>query len=180
MWSGPERIDWITDVDSSNFASQYPFSYHYTEHNELVLGGAWWVTPQKTNLSRTLMEYSKYQSDSSLALQSWINMQDLGNYLKIHGYHYYCTSWFGYASSVPPNQSNRWIDFDAELKKLGLKRNTEHWIIDQDDQCLGNWIHARPEYLMDDKLHPTWQGHEAWLSEILIPKLVQQNCIHIV
>ena len=176
MWSGPERIDWITDIDNSNFAKQYPFSYQYTDHNELVVGGSYWGTTQTTNISRAIIEYSKYQSDSSLALQSWINMQDLNNYLKIHGYHYYFTSWFGYSS--PVDYSNRWIEFDTELKKLGLKRNPARWIVDH-DQCLGNWTSTRPEYLLDDNLHPTWQGHEAWLSEILIPKLVQQNCIHI-
>jgi hypothetical protein len=175
MWSGPERIDWITDANNSNFADQYPFSYHYTDCNELVLGGSWWSNRPTTSLTRTLVDYSKYQSNSSLALQSWINIQDLDNYLKIHGYHYYFTSWFGYDSAV--DQSNRWIEFDTELKKLGLKRNLEQWIVDHSDRCLGNWIHARPEYLMDDKLHPTWQGHEAWLKEILIPELIQRGCV---
>lgn len=178
MWTGPERIDWITDQSSSNFSANYPFNYNYTNSNELVLGGNWWSNKANTHLTRTLVEYSKYQSNSSLALQSWIHMQDLENYLVVHGYNYYFTSWFDYSSTV--DQSNRWIDFDKELNQLGLKRNLNKWITNQPEQHLGNWAVAHPEYLLEDRLHVSWQGHEAWLREILLPNLVQQKCIELI
>lgn len=178
IWSGPERIDWITDKHSSNFSNQHPFSYQYTDTNELVLSGSWWAKKIKTHLNKTLVDYSKYQSNSSLALQSWIYMQDLENYLKAHNYQYYFTSWFGY--NGPVDQTNRWIDYDYELQKLGLERNQTHWLINQPENCLGNWSLVHPEFLWDDNFHVTWQGHEAWLTEILIPELIKKNVLDVI
>lgn len=176
MWSGPERIDWITDQSLSNFKEKYPFEYQYTDKNELVLGGAWWATDKKDHVNRTIREYSKYQSNSSLALNSWLQIQDLENYLKCNNYEYYFMSWFNYKD--PVDNKNRWIDFDKELEKMSLFRSTDRWLVDNIDSSLGRWTQNRPEYLVEDKIHAGWRGHEAWLNEVLIPELLQKNILY--
>jgi len=176
MWSGPERIDWITDQTSSQFARLYPFSYNYSKHNELTLGGNWWSSDPKDHLRRTLIEYSKYQSNSSLALNSWIQIQDLENYLIVNGYDYYFMSWFNYGD--PVCNQNRWIEFNSELDSMGLKLNTARWLVRDIESSLGHWTKDRPEYLLEDGLHAGWSGHEAWLQEVLIPELIEKNILN--
>jgi len=176
MWSGPERIDWITDRNSSKFYTQYPFSYNYTSQNELTLGGSWWVNKIKTHLDDVIVNYSKYQSNSSLALTSWLLIQDLENYLKVNGYTYYFMSWFDY--NDPVDNKNRWIEFDNELIKLGLKRDLHHWLLTETELSLGRWTATRPEYLMEDGIHAVFQGHEAWLQAVIVPKLIEKNVLN--
>lgn len=176
MWSGPERIDWITDKNSSKFREKYPFSYDYTQNNELTLGGNWWANKAESHLLQTLIEYSKYQSGSSLALNSWIQIQDLENYLKCNNYEYYFLSWFNY--NDPIHSGNCWINFDQECNQMGLSRPTWQWLATDVDKSLGRWTQNRPEYLWTDKLHPTWQGHEAWLRAVLVPELIEKKVLY--
>lgn len=176
MWSAPERIDWITDKNSSKFREKYPYSYDYTQNNELTLGGNWWANKAESHLIQTLIEYSKYQSASSLALNSWIQIQDLENYLKVNNYEYYFLSWFNFDD--PIYDGNRWINFDQELTQLGLSLSKQQWLATGIDKSLGQWAANRPEYLWDDKLHVLWQGHEAWLAEVLIPELITKNVLY--
>lgn len=175
MWSGPERIDWITDRQQSNFKSMYPFEYFYTPENELTLGGSWWSNDAKTHLTQTIVEYSKYQSNSSLALNSWLQIQDLENYLKLHNYNYYFMSWFNY--SDPVDFKNRWIEFAAELTNLGLTLDKTRWINSDVENSLGRWAQNHPEFLIADKFHMGWQGHEQWLRKILVPELINKNIL---
>lgn len=176
MWTGPERIDWITDRNRSNFKSQYPQEYRYTEQNESTVGGSWWATAPRTQLSKTLVEYSKFQSNSSLALNSWLQIQDLENYLKINGYNYYFTSWFDYRDTV--DGANRWIDFGQELDNLSLSLDQTQWIPEDPASTLGQWIHNHPEFQLEDKFHPDRAGHEAWTKEILVPELIKKNVLN--
>lgn len=176
MWSGPERIDWITDEQLSRFKDQYPFTHNYAAGNELVVGGGWWANKPKTNLDQVLINYSKYQSDSSLALQSWLYIQDLENYLKIKGYNYYFLSWFDYSESV--DMRNRWIKFDYELNQMNLTLDKTNWIASTADRSLGEWAVNHPEYLAEDQFHMRWQGHEVWLKEVLIPELIKKNVLN--
>lgn len=178
MWSGPERIDWITDKNYSKFKDQYSFEYTYCNNNELVVGGNWWSnldkeTSTQTHLTKTLINYSKYQSASSLALNSWLQIQDLENYLKIHGYRYYFMSWFDYDD--PIDNQNRWIALHQELKKLNLKIDQSQWL--PLNQSLGSWAQVHPD-LLCDSIHVGWQGHELWLKEVLIPVLLEKKVLY--
>jgi hypothetical protein len=176
MWTGPERVDWITDQRASNFKNIYPFEYSYTEHNELTLGGSWWANTKTDHLNEIIRNYSKYQSNSSLSLSNWLQIQDLKNYLKLHNYNYCFTSWFNY--SDPVDNKNRWIEFDAELDKLGLSIDKTQWLANHITDSLGRWTANRPEYLLEDKLHAGWQGHEAWLRSVLVPELIEKNILN--
>jgi hypothetical protein len=175
MWSGPEKIDWITDKNLSNFKNSYPFNYTYIQNNESVLGRNWWLNKKNCHVDDTINEYSKYQSNSSLSLNSWIQIQDLENYLKIKGYQYYFMSWFNY--NDPVDNVNRWIDFDLELQKMNLLLDKNNWLANNNIQdSLGRWAQNHPEFLID-KIHMDWPGHESWLKEVLIPELIDKNIL---
>jgi hypothetical protein len=174
MWSGVERIDWITGKDQSKFSDQYPFSYDYTNECELTLGGSWWANTPKTHLTKILKEYSKYQCNQSLSLSSWLAMTDLTNYLNQHGYTYYYTAyqnlWHdGY-------KSNQWINYGNELEKMNLILPMTKWLFTEPDKFLGNFTKTHGK-LWDDGFHPSREGHEHWATEILVPALIEKNVI---
>lgn len=176
MWSGVGRIDWITDKNLSNFKDLYPFAYYYDTCNELVLGGNWWNNRNADHLTKTLKEYSKYQSESTFALHSWLAMTSLTNYLITRGYQFYYTSFIDYATEVKGDAVS--VDFLTELKKLNLTLNKTHWLhIDSSDHY-GNW--ARKNKLLDviDDFHPSGDAPERWPREVLIPYLVEQGILY--
>jgi hypothetical protein len=176
MWSGINRIDWITDSKNSNFANEYSFKYQYDDYNELVVGGAWWNAKNPTPLIKTLIEYSKYQSTYSLTLHSWLSMQNLSNYLKVNKYIYCYTSFLKYKKHSFP--SPHFADFDAELAKLNLSLDKEQWLPLSDDDHYGDWA-RKHKYLEDDYFHPKFpEATEGWLKEILIPELIKKNILY--
>jgi len=169
MWTGPERIDWITDKESSKFKDAYPFTYDYDDNNELVLGGAWWGNKPRSDVENLIIQYSKYQSDSSLALTSWLAMQSLTNYLEQNGYDYIYTS---IADLDGAEDANRWIQYTNELSEIGLSVDNPHWI----QPFL--YEHGKTNnVLMDDNFHVHWQGHESWVTDVLVPRLQQAGVI---
>jgi hypothetical protein len=177
MWTGPIRFDWITSSALSNFKDVYPFSYNYDEQNELVLAGNWLGSNNKTHLHKTITEYSKYQSESSLALQSWLAMSSLTNYLKQNNYKFYFTSYLNYKTNKL-EQDALPIDFFAELRNIGLDLDYTNWIPLQDDEYYGDW--ARINNVLDtyDNFHPKYpQATEGWTKQILIPYMEQANVI---
>jgi hypothetical protein len=175
MWSGINRIDWVTDAENSNFSNEYGFNYQYDNHNELTLGGAWWNKKNPTPLMKALIEYSKYQSIHSLSLNSWLAMQNLSNYLKVNKYTYCYTSFLNYRCI---GQAADYVDFNTELKKLNLSLDKEPWLPLDDDDYYGDWARKR-NYLQPDNFHPKFpEANEGWTQEILIPELIKKNILY--
>ena len=168
MWTGTARIDWITDRSLSEFKNSYPFTYNYDQHNELVLGGSWWQPKRRSHVEQTLVEYSKYQSTHSFALHSWLAMNNLSNYLKLHGFEYYYTS-----IADTANAEEFWIDYEQELTELNLKLDKSNWVT----PCIGNYCQEH-NLLQDDNFHPSMQGHEDWARTVLMPFLAERAILH--
>jgi hypothetical protein len=168
MWTGIERIDWITDRTKSQ-GNEYPFPYYYDEYNELTVGGAWWGAGNKSHLDKTLRTYSKYQSNESLALNSWLAMNSLSSYLKLNKYSYVYTSFFNYFrdSEIPEHW---WINYRTELNKLNLTLDQQEWLPLADEEYLGDYV-TQHNLLDNDGFHPSVSGHELWLENILIPNI---------
>ena len=170
MWSGIGRIDWIADKSLSNFKNEYPFAYYYDQHNELVLGGNWWNDHDPTHLKRTLIEYSKYQSDHSMTLHSWLAMENLSNYLENNKFNYYYTSFLNYKGKNIKGDAMILPFFD-ELKKLNLTLNLDKWLPLADDDYYGDWA-RKNNFLAEDDFHPKYpEANEGWVKEILMPTL---------
>jgi hypothetical protein len=175
MWSGINRIDWITDAKDSKFSKEYSFNYQYDDYNELVTGGAWWNTTMPTPLMKAIIDYSKYQSIHSLTLHSWLAMQNLSNYLKVNQYTHCYTSYLNYKSI---GRAADYVDFDTELKKLNLYLDKESWLPLDDNEYYGDWARKR-KYLEGDSFHPKFpEATEGWLQEILIPELIKKNILY--
>ena len=175
MWSGINRIDWITDPKNSNFSTEYSFNYQYDDYNELVVGGAWWNAKNPTPLMKALIEYSKYQSIHTLTLHSWLAMQNLSNYLKVNKFTHFYTSFLNYRCI---GQAADYVDFDTELKKLNLSLDKEPWLPLNNDDYYGDWARKR-KYLEDDHFHPRFpEATEGWLQEILIPQLINKDILY--
>lgn len=170
MWSGVGRIDWIVDKSLSNFANEYPFTYSYDQYNELMLGGNWWNSKNPTHLKNTLIEYSKYQSGHSMALHSWLAMENLSNYLKVNKFNYYYTSFLNYNTESIPGDAIIFSFFD-KLKDLNLSLDLTNWLKIVGDDCFGDWA-RKNNFLAEDNFHPKYpQANEGWVKKILIPTL---------
>ena len=167
MWSGVARIDWMTDQSLSKFKDSYPFTYNYDAHNELVLGGSWWQPKRRSHVEQTLVEYSKYQSNHSFALHSWLAMSNLSNYLTVKGFEFYYSS-----ITDTENPEELWIDYNKELTELNLSIDKTKWIV----PCIGNYCKDL-NLLQDDGFHPSMQGHETWTKQILMPFLAERNIL---
>lgn len=177
MWSGAGRIDWITDASLSNFKTQYPFSYAYDEYNELALGGHWWNTVNPTHLMKTMQEYSKYQSDHSFALRTWLAMENLSNYLTVNNFAYYYTSFVNYKTNHIKGDALLVTFFD-ELKKLNLTLDTEHWLDLADDDYYGDWARKNKMLNPVDDFHPSGDSVEIWPREVLMPLLKNMGILY--
>jgi hypothetical protein len=170
MWSGVARIDWIADKSLSKFRQDYPFGYDYDQHSELVLGGTWWNRLNgKTHIKRTLIEYSKYQTEHTLSLSSWLAMNNLSNYLKLRGFEHYYTSILDHGF----NEEELWVDYEQELKELNLSLDKSNWVY----PCIGNYCQDL-NMIQDDKFHPTMQGQESWTRTVLMPFLAERAILH--
>jgi hypothetical protein len=176
MWSGVERVDWITDPDVSKFKTYYPFTYNYSDSTELVLGGSWWAKKSiRSQVEKLLVNYTKYQNNQSLALTSWLEMTQLTDYLKQRGYTFYYTAWQDLW--LPGDGTNQWINYGVELERLNLSLDPAPWLFSDTNKYLGNWAKEH-NYLSDDNLHPSHIGHEIWCRSILIPELIKQGALN--
>lgn len=176
MWSGINRIDWLTDSSASQFAKEYPFNYQYDDYNELVLGGAWWNAKRPTVLMKSLLEYSKYQSEHSLALHSWLAMESLSNYLKVNKYTYCYTSFINYSRTG--TGAELLVNFDEELAKLNISLDKESWLPLANNEYYGDW--SRHHNFLDfDNFHPKFpEANEGWTQTILMPHLLRKELLH--
>lgn len=177
MWSGIGRFDWITDASLSEFKNHYPFSYQYDKHNELVLAGNWWNLPKNTELHQALIAYSKYQSDFSFTLASWLAMKNLSNYLEMHGYRYYYTSFVDYERNNVKGDGLMVSYYDT-LDKLGLELDKSKWIDIPGEDCYGEWALRHQAVDPSDGFHPKYpEANEGWTREILIPYFINQGIV---
>lgn len=176
MWSGINRIDWLTDSASSRFSNEYPFNYQYDDYNELVLGGAWWNRVKPTPVIKALLDYSKYQSTQSLALHSWLAMKNLSNYLIVNKYSYCYTSFINYKRSG--TGAELLVDFEEELAKLNISIDKDLWLPLGDDEYYGDWSRQH-NFLESDNFHPKFpEANEGWVQTILIPHLLKRELLH--
>lgn len=179
MWSGIGRIDFITDPSLSNFKSSYPFIYDYFANKaELSLGGNWWNIRNPSNIQKLIIEYSKYQSDYTLAVESFLEMSSLNNFLQTANYKNYQTSFCNYNRLSELKGDACVVDYWTVLKELNLSLDTSNWIPFDETDYYGNW--ARKNNLIDpyDDCHPYKDAPERWPKEILIPYLIKENILY--
>ena len=177
MWSGVGRIDWITDKSLSHFGNEYPFTYNYDDNNEIALGGNWWNQRKPSQLIQTFIDYSKYQSDSTFALHSWLAMKNLSNYLTVNTFEYYFTSFVNYNNNNIKGDALV-VNFFKELEKINLSIDQSHWLKLADKDYYGDWAKEH-DFLDNDDFHPKYpQATEGWVNEILIPLMKNEGILY--
>lgn len=175
MWSGIGRIDWIADNELSRFSDSYPFTYNYDEFSELVAGGHWWNIKNPSRVQTALIEYSKFQSEKSLTLQSWLAMKNLYNYLKVNGFEYHCTSFMNIFVDGAGSDAVT-VNYLKEIDSLKLELDGEVWLPLAADNYLGDYC-KKKNLLWEDNYHPNWLGQIEWTKQILIPCLTDEGVI---
>lgn len=179
MWSGIGRIDFITDPTTSNFKSLYPFTYNYfTDKAELSLGGNWWNTTSPRGIQQLIIDYSKYQSEDTFALDSYLEMSALTEFLNKNNYKNYQTSFVNYSILNELKGDACVVDYWKKLKDFNLVLDKTNWIDLAYTDYYGNW--ARKNNLLDpaDDFHPAADAPERWPKEILIPYLLRENVLY--
>jgi hypothetical protein len=178
MWTGIGKIDWITNKSSSKFSDHYSVTYDYDNNNELVLGGNWWNIDKSQPILNTLVNYSKYQSDSTFALHSWLAMKNLSNYLRVNNFEYYFTSYVSYNSYDTNNIKGDAVNvsFYKELEKINLSIDQSDWLSLNDNDHYGDWARER-KLLAGDNLHPKYPANQGWVKEILMPVMASMGSL---
>jgi len=178
MWTSPSRIDWITGKELSNFDKCYPFIYDYDEFNELVLGGNWWNMQSPKPVQKALIEYSKFQTEQSLTLNSWLAMNQLSSYLEVKNYTYFYTSYISYEYKFSTNEPVL-FDYISELKKIDLNLDTAKWLKLSSENYYGDWAKSRDFCDASDQFHPKYpEANEGWTRQIVIPYLKDIGIIY--
>lgn len=166
MWSGPDRADFI--VDSTRHIEKYNVPFSYDNHSEFyMVGSLHWDAPVTQNNEFNL-HYLNLQSKKSLALQSWLNFNNLTNYLKVNGYEYRYTTF----RDILYNQGRGAFSL---IDELDLKLDLTNWILCDERTSLDGYAIYNNQLLADS--HPAREAQEGWTKELLIPKLLAQGLV---
>jgi len=166
MWSGVARVDWITDRSMLKDNRDWRYQYRYDQYNDLTTN----MQTADSRLKSAFEQQGVYQGQESQALNTWLAITALTNYLEQHGYTYYYTAYQDIFSSKRDNLS-------AMLFKIDLKLDSDKWITTQHEEFFGEFAEAR-KLVNSDGWHPSTEGHELWVNEILEPKLINKGIIH--
>jgi hypothetical protein len=164
MWSGLERVDWITDRSVTKDSDFTNHTYHYDEFNELTIKRI-----KHSHIASTFSNFLKYQSQQSLTLASWLAMMSLTTYLKNNNYKFYYTSYYDIFDTARG-------DYENILATLDLTLDKTDWINLISNEYLGNFV-IEKNLTAHDGWHPTIIGQEVWTEEILVPKLINIGLI---
>jgi len=175
MWSGVGRIDFTVSADLTP-RKNYPWNYFYTPQCRLHQGGHWWNNRKPTIEDKVLIDYSKFQDDYSMALDTWMAMTSLDNYLTAQNIRYYFTSFLHYNTNRIYFDAVH-VDLDQTLDKMGLKINYSNWLNIEPMDYYGDWCRERG-LLVSDGFHPGHDGPQRWPREVLIPILQQQGIVY--
>lgn len=169
MWSGIGRTDFITARSCHGIDPQPVVPFYYDANNQLYsicensetnYHGAW---------ART---YKSRQNDSSLSLQSWLEINKLTNYLccNHYDYRYLAFNDILYGNGISP------LNFIDELNRIDLELDLSNWLLTGAKESLGEFA-LYYNLLCKDGVHPSLQGHEQWLEQKLMPTLIEHNIL---
>lgn len=169
MWSSIARTDFITASACHSIEPQPVKPFYYDANNQLYsicensetnYHGAW---------ART---YKSRQNDSSLSLQSWLEINKLTNYLccNHYDYRYLAFNDILYGNGISP------LNFVNELKNIDLELDLSKWLLTGTKEPLGEFA-LYHNLLCSDGIHPSLQGHEQWLEQKLMPALIEHNIL---
>jgi len=157
MWSGNDRDDYICPIENDN--NNYPFTFNYS--NKVVSG----ITGGLLGCGNTLkglVDLGKTKSLESRAIENYLIISSLYNFLQNKGYKFIFLDYLD--RSLP----SRTKDFEIlPLLPSNLAKNLKNMLTPNTND-LYTWSLGR-NYLSDDLIHPTPDGHLNWAKKILLP-----------
>lgn len=160
MWSGNDRDDLI--IDPAQINPNYPFTYHYNENAAAAITGGS-HEGATSNAQESFRVVTKLKSPASRAVENYLYVNSLYNYLENHGYR------FVFLDFLDRSLPSRTLDITvtdylpADLAQRYASRfapvdNIYAWCLQRD-------------LLAADDFHPSPAGHLAWTDRVLIPYL---------
>ena len=162
MWSGLNRFDLI--VDNNKCGETWALDYYYDQFNRHTVAHHTQLNQQINNI----------KSNKTMTLEGWLNFNMLTNYLNLKNYNYRYTTFTDILNKG--NQSGN-VNFLKELATLKLTLDCKNWILINNLDPLGEFALYHNEEIPNDG-HPTLNGHERWVKEKLIPKLIDENILY--
>lgn len=155
MWSGYDRDDFI--VSSNSVDKTNNDRYHYADDAELVLTGG---LLGGSNCIFSVDVIKKIKSEKSRALENFIYIVGLYQYLKARGFSFVFTN------------------FSTTLRLCGLE--IEKYLTEAQNQTLHNAItitNTLGDYAQHtiDGTHPSSEWQHKWAENILLPELLKQQ-----
>ena len=171
MWSGVGRIDFtVSNLEKSNS------TWQYTPQCVLHQGGHWWNIRRPSMLDKVLIDFSKYQDDYTLALETWLAMTNLETYLKCKNFKYFLTSFVNYSARRITCDAMH-VDLDKTLASMELQIDYSNWLKLDPSDYYGDWCKQRGLILSDD-FHPGFDGPQRWPREVLMPILKDLDILY--
>lgn len=173
MWSQFHRTDWIVDpqIGGAIDTADEVFLYNYRDSLALASGAS-----SATFIRKYMNIYRSCQSSASTAVENWLTMKMLSQYLETKKYRYFYTSFFNFNLEKNISCIFNEINYTNELNKLGLSVDEFNWIKLSNTDYYGDWCEKMS--LLDDTTHPFSNAPERWPREVLIPYLKEQNILY--
>ena len=152
MWSGCDRDDYICPEEN---IKPYQFKFNYSKNIASSISG--------NNISDALLGLSQTKNLHSRAIENYLYINGLWNYLKNSGYQ------FIFLNFLDGNLPSRTGHFDITKHLPTVIKHQYNTmltkIIDPYTWALKNNL------LTDDDFHPSPDGHLDWTRKMLLPKL---------
>jgi len=160
MWSGHDRDDYICPISNIKQGS-YPFKFQYSDSVETgITGGSHPAAAGNTLLG--FKEFASTKTPESKAIENYLIINGLYNFLQNKGYT------FLFLNYMNRSLVSRTKDFAIlPLLPTHLAKNLKN-MITHNTNDLYTWSLGR-NYLTDDLIHPTPDGHLNWTKKILLP-----------
>ena len=162
MWSGNDRDDYICPRANT---TAYPFEFCYdVDVVSGITGGS--SADSRGNTNNIFKEFSKTKTAKSRAVENYLHILNLWNYLMVNGYK------FVFLDYLDRSVASRTQDFDlAQCLPAGPKTQLDSMITKL--VTPHEWA-IRHDQLSSDDFHPSPKGYLEWTRRALLPYLKTQ------
>lgn len=161
MWSGNNMDDCLSA--RQDIKDSYPVRFQY--NSEVCSGITGGISAEGNLNSRKFKEYTLTKTPQTRAIENFLHILSLYNYLKVNNFSYVFLHHLNWSL---PSRAND-LDIRPYLPKNLVNQYNKMFaeIVTPYEFALKNGL------LWDDDFHPSPDGHLIWTKTILLPKLIQ-------